>query len=440
MLGIKYSPDKITEILNEKVLPSLFPGVQVLGVRQERCIYREDRPLSILYSLDATGRENSAFLPSKVLVSLFEENTIKQTGIQDGIGSFGQQDKLPVIYLEEFQTLFEFFPMDWNLPNLRMVTDMDHMEPLLDQISAGASAKPIGMKWTYDVLRYHPTFRCVLLYYRNSDSSHNKLVGKLSCGSSRAANAWEALSTIERSCKDSPSQLAPSPLAFLDHLNLILMSHVPGLPLNELLRSKSHRDLLPRFVRLAATALAELHKVEYSKCSLPACPNHADRVLRDVRHIDGIDDKITKRMASLLDEIGRMSETTIQNPRLIHGSFHTDQLLISEGQAHIVDFEESCIGDPAIDIGTFLASLSTFGIRRGNPKYLASLSEHFFSEYLNSSSDNGLVPRSLIVKCKKLVERAARSMRRRAIKYPADYQIDVPLMYLMEAEACLVSA
>lgn len=43
--------------------------------------------------------------------------------------------------------------------------------------------------------------------------------------------------------------------------------------------------------------------------------------------------------------------------RLIHGDFSADQALWDGNCAHVIDFDESCAGDPAADFGTFRARL-----------------------------------------------------------------------------------
>ena len=44
-------------------------------------------------------------------------------------------------------------------------------------------------------------------------------------------------------------------------------------------------------------------------------------------------------------------------PRPIHGDFYAPQVLLSDGSAAVIDLDRAALGDPSVDLGTFLAHL-----------------------------------------------------------------------------------
>ena len=41
----------------------------------------------------------------------------------------------------------------------------------------------------------------------------------------------------------------------------------------------------------------------------------------------------------------------------MHGDFYDKQVIVDSGKASLIDFDESCLGDPALDLGNYTAHL-----------------------------------------------------------------------------------
>ncbi len=66
---------------------------------------------------------------------------------------------------------------------------------------------------------------------------------------------------------------------------------------------------------------------------------------------------LADRAARLAERVTAALATEAAPPCLIHGDFSADQVLIHQGHARIVDWDETTWGDPAADFGTFFARL-----------------------------------------------------------------------------------
>ncbi len=66
---------------------------------------------------------------------------------------------------------------------------------------------------------------------------------------------------------------------------------------------------------------------------------------------------IAEKAAPLIAAVTAGLAGVANTPALIHGDFSADQVLIHEGQATIIDWDRAAMGDPARDIGSFLARL-----------------------------------------------------------------------------------
>ena len=73
----------------------------------------------------------------------------------------------------------------------------------------------------------------------------------------------------------------------------------------------------------------------------------------------------------------------------IHRDFYPDQLLIAEDQVTVIDFDLYCEGDPALDIGNFVAHLSELALRERGDVHALDAARHECIEVFLALSDPG---------------------------------------------------
>jgi len=115
--------------------------------------------------------------------------------------------------------------------------------------------------------------------------------------------------------------------------------------------------------RLAANvvdALAALHRVDYRAVGLERLGKPGGFVARQVAGWVDRWDRAKQRDLSAMEDLGRWLAAAVPSPQgvvLLHNDFKLDNLMISD-RAEVVavfDWDMATIGDPLVDLGTFLA-------------------------------------------------------------------------------------
>lgn len=150
------------------------------------------------------------------------------------------------------------------------------------------------------------------------------------------------------------SNLAPvaAPLGWSRSKRVIVLDWLPGRPLDEILRADD--ALAEELSAGAGEALGRLH------AGMPrdAALGRFDEPRRVA--------EAAEALAAVLPELGQRGRALARRlvaaaegrPALaIHGDFSADQVIVDSGRAALVDLDECAIGDPATDLGSFVARL-----------------------------------------------------------------------------------
>jgi aminoglycoside phosphotransferase (APT) family kinase protein len=311
-------------------------------------------------------------------------------------------------------------------------------------------------------VRYKPGARCVLRYQVRSAAAELVFFGKLYSDPADAAVAyrlaqrlWAALdrpgSPQRQNAPAVPSASAvvPRPLALVEELSLV-MTEVAGGAHGGGQVTGSTRLRPPRRLRSAAdppraalagsaAALAWMHtsRVTAERYALSG-PAYAARVgewsqaLADaVPELGGQLD----RVARLLSEA--LARTEAESPVLVHGAFKPSQLVFCiPDQPVITDLDGAGLGDPALDVGYFLAYLGPPGLDRdrgGIRAWYAGARHAFLSAYLAALASHGAAPEDLAALQRRaaayeaalLLKIASRRVRRVGSPRPAEVRAAV---------------
>ena len=161
----------------------------------------------------------------------------------------------------------------------------------------------------------------------------------------------------------------PEPLGVIPALFMTLYRKVQGVVATDLLSGAGGGKLAARI----ADAAYKLHRA-----NLPFQRSHtmADelRVLRDrLRIVATFNPQWAGRIDRILQGCDRLAKTLPlpREPASIHRDFYADQIIVSGTRLFLVDFDLCCRGDPALDIGNFIAHLTEYSLRRlGRPDAL----------------------------------------------------------------------
>ena len=135
-------------------------------------------------------------------------------------------------------------------------------------------------------------------------------------------------------------------------------------------------------VRAAGRALRLVHDAPPGQ-ELPDQPDALAQAGQTLRTAQVVDALLPAVGLCLRVEVGRvldlLSRLPGEAPTMTHGDFKCDNLVVNGSRVHLLDFDRSGRGDPAADIGKFLADLRWWTDAGGHP--VAPLHEAFLHGY-----------------------------------------------------------
>ena len=317
---------------------------------------------------------------------------------------------------------------------LALATDVERMAPWLDRAHAELGGPAPAGPWLCRVLRQHAGSRAVLLY--EADGAPVRLVGKLYAKPRKAAKVWTVLEDLAVRARGEVWR-TPRPLARPAEGNLLLMEHLGGVRLCDVVWDGGLWEAQVTAVRRAARALAGLHRVPADDLELRTGEGDRAKLARRACEIQALSPDLARRIAALREEIARRADG-LAPPRagFLHGSVSPKQILLGEARVGFLDFDGACRGDPAIDVGTLMAVLHKYSTKVAGPARARELAEIALEAYASDSPDPELPTRAHLARCQQLVHFGARA-RLAAETRGAHALGEHSARLLEEAEACL---
>ena len=333
------------------------------------------------------------------------------------------------------------FPVDPKLPHLDAVmAPAEHPDLAAALESTARRVHDVPTGWPLrdvvaEPVRYKPGDRCVLRYRLRFEGPGPDaatrtctLVAKLYGEISEAQAADELLTRLR---ERAAVAWTARPLGV-----------VPGLPLALTEDLGSSRDPVPALSGLAvvhpgsadaldvvgraARALAELHTSGLGSDDLSrrTGADEAGKAAKRARLLE----QYVPDLAPVVRDVAEALCATLEGLptdtlRPAHGSYKSSQLMVRDGDVFLVDFDQFCLADPALDVGYFLAYLRPAGLfyrRAGRRAWFEAAAEVFVSTYLDRLAERGesastcaaLVGRAHVFEAALLLKIAARRANR----------------------------
>jgi Phosphotransferase enzyme family len=235
------------------------------------------------------------------------------------------------------------------------------------------------------VTRLKPKRRAVLEYEVLVDGQQQSLIGKLRAkGADRQTfvlqrNLWNARFSTQNT-------FVPEPLGLIPELHLMLCQKVKGTGFNQLLENT---EAVPH-ARRVARAIHQLHSLEHIRPARTHTLEGELQILRERLHrVATARPEWKARLERVMLSCDRLASSLPRvQSQLIHRDFYADQVIITNSGACLIDLDLCSLGDPALDIGNFLAHLTEHSLRRhGNPNHLRRLEIAFEHSYLELAPD-----------------------------------------------------
>lgn len=246
-------------------------------------------------------------------------------------------------------------PVDPAFPQLPDVYDPVRLSALV----AGAGAGALGTDLTVTSLRYRPGQRHVVL----AESADGTLRLYAKCyrddTGRRAVAASEAVAAALETW-GGPAR-AVRPAGYVESHRLVLWAGHDGTVLSERIAGSTADG-----VTLAALAGRTLRAVHDLGVPLPGrgregftdVAAEAASTRRAVDHVAALAPPLAERVTSLLDRaLAELLTVPEESGHLLHGDFKCDNILVHDARLRLLDVDRVTTGDPALDLGKFIADL-----------------------------------------------------------------------------------
>lgn len=385
------------DVVVGRLQPLVVDGARVLTTTAGSVWFRDDGSCSLRYHVQVAAEGEPGASPHLVLTRVCPSEPAARrylSEVQAVAPSTGPPAPWRSWYwrTDDAPVVFHPFPLDPAVPVLRAVAELEQERP--ESWPAWAGAAP-----SVEVVR-HPreggvVLRCGGRPGTGSPDSTGTFYAKV-YPDATGATVHRFLSTLDRDALSSgpfPVRL-PRSLGYRPHLQLLLTEALPGQPVIPALVQQvlapapdhahaAHLTDLRAAVREAGRVLGALHAIAHATAPRRG-PDQAwqdlDHQLRVVTHLwPETANAIRTRLAT------EPPRTTVPSERVLcHGDYTPSQILFRDGQASgLVDFDTVCWGDPAMDLGRFLAHLDLL-LAKAEGRVSESLGQHLRDDLLGA--------------------------------------------------------
>ncbi|AHH99122.1 phosphotransferase [Kutzneria albida] len=381
-------------------------------LRVTRLRRKPEQGLTVSYMALPAGRLISASLPERAVSTPRTAALLADVCLPDLSGAWPAAVAVARIGLSVQQ-----FPHDRALPGLRTALAPD--DRLRGQLTAAArlvladpSAHVESVRAT--PVRYKPGSRCVIRYQVRVGAGRELVFfGKVYRDTDKAVTAHRTA----RSLWGSPVPFVARPLAVVRELNLVL---------SEAAGDAGGPGGSAESVIACAEVLSRLHLSTPPAALLEVAsgPRFAGRAREWARALAGHVPEVAGDLAGLLAPlVSGLSSAIPAHRGLVHGSFKPSQVVFrGPTRPIVIDFDSACVGDPALDLGYFLAYLHPHSsARHQHEAWSESARQAFLDTYLNQVSAVGdsLRRRASLFEAAVLLKIASRRARRLSSPRPA---------------------
>jgi hypothetical protein len=172
----------------------------------------------------------------------------------------------------------------------------------------------------------------------------------------------------------------PKPISYLSDVRVLLMEDVLGAPVSCLVNVDPVVG-----VKAAGRALAQVHRCPLRVAARHAVVDELSLLERWVDLIWEIDTAAAPAMTAALARVrSDLAHCRGAEATLVHRDFYEKQVAVGDQRTVLIDFDTLALGDPALDLGNFLAHLRLAELQgRGHSE---RLSEAFLQGYGKSFS------------------------------------------------------
>ena len=213
------------------------------------------------------------------------------------------------------------------------------------------------------LLRHKPGRRALIEYtWTHPDGGTLRMLGKMRAKGldRRTYMAMRDLHARGFAAGQAGNVDVPAPLALAPRLDLWLQERVNGEPAWSALRGSDG----VYWGRRIAEAIHRLHASGYQTDRTHGLDDELDILATRLHAAADSLPRLRSRILAVNAACRQLAATLPKaHPVCIHRDFYPDQTLVDGDQVHLLDFDLLCMGDPALDVGNYLAHLIEHGLR-----------------------------------------------------------------------------
>ncbi|BAU63654.1 hypothetical protein STA3757_10200 [Stanieria sp. NIES-3757] len=221
------------------------------------------------------------------------------------------------------------------------------------------------------VIRHKLGRRCTIAYQLTVDTQSLVVIGKARAkGLDRHSYELQRSLWNGRFAEDSTDGISvPEPIGIIPEWQMWLQKKVPGTVATDLLAGRDGVALASRI----AEAARKLHQSKIVPRRFYTMTDELD-ILHD--RLDKVAQQYPqweKRLEQILAKCDYLGANTPELSQCgIHRDFYGDQVIVNGSHLYLIDLDLYCQGNPALDIGNFIAHITEYSLRiLGNPDALA---------------------------------------------------------------------
>ncbi len=430
-LEMAWSKKEMIAFFDRDVLPVVHPGRRVVGLKRERMAYSAGRKCVALYTLHLDGPHSE--VSHRAVVTFARDGWLEEAGVDLTRANGSARSAL---HVPAYGCLVEFFPNDWQLPGLRHGADAVEVAHCLASTAPDKRATT-SARVEVDIIRYRPHETCVLRYRVDAEDGEppRDVIGKLYRDSAKAEHVWAAMRALYSQGANARA-LIPRPLGLKPEWNLVLMECAPGVSMKRVL-VEAGSDEARRAAKQAAAAVASYHTLELQSDDVRTVQTELAKLEKRAARLRCVAPAFSVVVDDFLKQVeSRAATLGDAPPSFIHGDCKPNQLLLDGDHVAIVDFDRSCVGDPAIDVGNFMSQFPKFALSTGHD-HLRELAPYFLAEYQARARRPGLEERARLFQALSLARMAVRKLENSPQTYARGGVSSPQVALLEEAKACL---
>lgn len=375
---------------------------------------------------DSEGQTSSVLVTARLYPDSRRATEYEKTRLAPLAGQVSKRAELalfttPVAVLQPLAMAVSAFPIDGELPSLAAATDPVVAGQALEQLLTASGRRDLRVVGCRpEPVHYNRRHRCMLRYHLDlADGQRLVVYGKVA-DEGLGAGIPQVVEAL-RAKLASASIAVPECLGYREDLQLVAFTEIPGAPrVAQLLKARLRGEepsepllTVEHAVEVCAESAAALHT---SGLGLgPSRPLELElaRLRSNLAPIRQLSPELARQLGHRLDQAEAFAAATpAQNPCQCHGDFSYTQLVFDGPHAGLVDFDNFCQAEPALDLGQFLAYLRYAGIKaRGasaidSARLSAQLAERFTASYTAAGGPVGALNRVAVYEVTNLIRMA----------------------------------